>query len=385
MDQADFEMGIRAMPTRDGGNTCYDTVVTAGTVARFIKRGFLRIDDDHQRGRDTVTGKPQVDQEKIDKWTQDLIDGRAIIGTVMWNFRPEEGSTLRYDADGGKLFISGEATIPDSYHRHMALRAAVESSQRGSGFDTSLPVSVRIWGVSASEENRIFYALNQEGKPADATRAKWLFPKVLAQKLASEFVRQSPHLGHDNVDTVRDRLSQRNPRLAAFGTISRAFEEHFDGVDLHDDNLQANVTYMVSFWNELVKVLPELGRLNLADRQRARSVSLVDSANVINSLIGVGRMMKDSGADMSTLQRLCDVVPTPDGGVVPFFSRQNPLWLEEGVLVPGEKVVDGKRTLALRNSRQARRATFTAMLRQVGLVEGPSDSAEEAEPELVGV
>src|SRR5262245_52528026 len=120
-DFADFEMGIRAMPSQDGGHVCYDTQVSVATIYRFLRRGFLKIDDEHQRGLDTVTGKRQVDLDKVERWTNDLIRGDAVIGTVMWNFRPEEGSRLRYDKDEGKLYVSGEAFIPDSYHRHLAL------------------------------------------------------------------------------------------------------------------------------------------------------------------------------------------------------------------------------------------------------------------------
>jgi hypothetical protein len=381
-DSADFEMGIKAMRTEDGGHECYDTQVSAATIYRFLKRGFLRIDDEHQRGRDTVTGRQQVDSEKVERWTSDLIKGNAILGTIMWNFRPEDGSRLRYDKAEGKLYISGEAYIPDSYHRHLALKQAYESASRGSGFNTDLLVSVRIWGVSAEEESRLFYALNQEGKPADATRAKWLHPKELTQKLASEFVRQSPHLGPDNVDTVRDRLSKRNPRLAAFGTISKAFEDHFDGVELGGDHLNETVTWMVGFWDKLVSVLPELGKLPLVERQRVRNESLVDSASAVNSFIALARRVKGSGHSLDVLDRLAQPVRRDDGSEISFFSRRNPLWADAGVVVPGEKTVNGKRTLTLRNSRQARSAILLAVLKQTGIAAGREAAAAEPADEI---
>ena len=53
----------------------------------------------------------------------------------------------------------------------------------------------------------MFYAMNQEGKPAARARgSKWLFQKTATQKLAYRFVTQSPHLGTENVDIIRDRL-----------------------------------------------------------------------------------------------------------------------------------------------------------------------------------
>jgi hypothetical protein len=362
--------------TQDGPWTCYDTTVTAENVLTLTRTGFLRLDPDAQRGIDSVTGKGVLDEKKVERWTEELIEGTAILGQLSWNFRKGEAA-VEYDDEKRHLKVSaGAATIPDSYHRCTAIVKAAQSAERGSAFDPKRKFSVRIYNVTAEDEKRIFYAMNQEGKPADQTRSKWLHPKEPAQRLAAELVRQSPQL-RDNVDTVRDRLSKRNWRVAAFGTISRAVEDAWGDLRLDKDEVLAeNLAYLTMFWTKLVEVLPGLGKLDLPERKVVRETTLTDSANAIYAMIYVARRMKDSDIPLTALARLADPVVV-DGSPVPFLSRRNPIWETLGVLVPGEKVsADGSRTLALRNSRQARNAIIDEVLAKVGIVkEVPSQTA----------
>src|SRR5262249_30906638 len=127
---------------------------------------------------------------------------------------------------------------------HKAILKAVESIGKGSSFNPERKVSVRIYNAPANEENRIFYAMNQEGKKADPTRSKWLHP-LGATKIAAALVKQCPSLA-GNVDTIRDRLSKKNARLCAFNTISGAFETYWRDTNSDDeDAFKADVEYVV--------------------------------------------------------------------------------------------------------------------------------------------
>src|SRR6266446_6318362 len=102
------------VPTEDGPFECYDAVVTAHEIATLFKTGFLKLDPEHQRGEDSVTKRPVLDMDKIDRWADQLIKGQAYLGQLSWNFRREE-TTLQYDAESRTLTIgAGAATIPDS-------------------------------------------------------------------------------------------------------------------------------------------------------------------------------------------------------------------------------------------------------------------------------
>src|SRR5260370_16444324 len=109
----------------------------------------------------------------------------------------------------------------------------------------------------------MFYAMNQEGKKADPTRSKWLH-RLGATKIAGALAEQCPSL-RDNVDTIRGRLSKKNPRLCAFNTLSGAFESYWSDCNPEDkDALQADGDYAVRYWNKLPKLPPQLAKLPIS-------------------------------------------------------------------------------------------------------------------------
>jgi hypothetical protein len=167
----------------------------------------LAIDPEHQRGKNTVTGKSVLKEEKVKRWARELQEDTAIFGQLTWNFRPDE-SDVAFEADhenknhGTLVIREGTATLPDSVHRHHAITRAVESVASGSSFHPDRRFSLRIWRVPVEFENTIFYAMNMEHDKADSTRSKWLAQKNIGQMIAREIVRRSPHLGEGNVETV---------------------------------------------------------------------------------------------------------------------------------------------------------------------------------------
>jgi hypothetical protein len=351
--------------TEDGPFPCYDAVMAARDIYQLFKTGFLKIDDERQRGVDSVTGKRVQDDEKVERWAEQLVKGEAYLGQLSWNFRKDE-TTLEYDEDKRSLKIgAGAATIPDSGHRHKAILKAAESIGKGSSFDLDRKVSVRIYNAPASEENRIFYAMNQEGKKADPTRSKWLH-RIGAAKIAGALVEQCPSL-RDNVDTIRDRLSKKNPRLCAFNTLNGAFENYWSDCDAENEKaLNADVEYLVQFWNKLAAVRPELSKLEIGRRKRVRETLLVDSALAISAYVAIGRKMHDRGLDLSLLDKLGqpirihphdDAEPTRE---IDLFSRDNPAWERLGILVPSTKKT-GQKVFTLRNARQTREAMLKAL------------------------
>jgi hypothetical protein len=353
--------------TEDGPYPCYDAVMAARDIHQLYKTGFLKVDHERQRGVDSVTGQRILDDEKVERWAEQLVQGEAYLGQLSWNFRKDE-TMLDYDEVKRSLKIgAGAATIPDSGHRHMAILKAADSASKGSSFNLDRKVSVRIYNAPASEENRIFYAMNQEGKKADPTRSKWLH-RLGATKIAGALAEQCPSL-KDNVDTIRDRLSKKNPRLCAFNTLSGAFETYWADCNPEEaDVFKASVDFVVQFWNKLASVRPELGRLDIARRRQVRETLLVDSALAISAYVATARKMYDGKVDLSRLQKLCR--PTAGTGEeqrdVDLFSRENPLWEQIGVLVPSTKK-SGQKVFTLRNARQTRHAMLSTLEGVLGL------------------
>ncbi len=366
--------------TEDGPYPCYDAVMSAHDIHQLYKTGFLKVDHERQRGVDSVTGQRILDDEKVERWAEQLVQGEAYLGQLSWNFRKDE-TMLDYDEEKRSLKIgAGAATIPDSGHRHMAILKAAESVSKGSSFKLDRKVSVRIYNAPASEENRIFYAMNQEGKKADPTRSKWLH-RLGATKIAGALAEQCPSL-KDNVDTIRDRLSKRNPRLCAFNTLSGAFETYWADCNPEEtDVFKASVDFVVRFWNKLASVRPELGRLDIVRRKQVRETLLVDSALAISAYVATARKMYDAKLDLDLLNKLSRPAANTDGEEqqnVDLFSRENPIWEQIGVLVPSTKK-SGEKVLTLRNARQTRQAMLGTIEGVLGLNSQPASGNGAAE------
>jgi hypothetical protein len=205
--------------------------------------------------------------------------------------------------------------------------------------------------------------MNMEHDKADATRSKWLSQKSSSQKLAAEVVRRSQHLGESNIETVTNNLSKNNPRLAAFNTISNGFEDSW--ADIPDEEIPAVVDWFLAYWNALVKVLPDLGKLPLLKRQASRRESLAGWAITIHGYIRLARRLYNDKLGFELLDKLAEN-HVEDGTTYDYFSWDNPEWQRLGVVVPAVNK-KGSRTLTARNSHQSRRAVAEALASKLGL------------------
>jgi hypothetical protein len=355
--------------TRDGGYDCWDTTVSARDIARAFKQGLLEIDPEHQRGKNSVTGRNVLKQKKIERWARELQEDTAIFGQLTWNFRPDK-SDVAFEPDPennahGTLIISdGAASLPDSVHRHHAITRAVDSVTSGSSFDPNRRFSLRIWRVPVEFENSIFYAMNMEHDKADATRSKWLAQKNVGQNLARELVRRSPHLREDNVETVTNTLSLKNPRLAAFNTLASGFEQAWS--DIPAEDTEKAIGWLLGFWEKLVEVLPDLKRLSLQQRQKSRKESMVGWAIAIQGYIRLARRFYDEGLDLALLEKLGEKHQEPDGKTYDFFGWENPIFQRAGILVPSVNT-KGETRFTARNAHETRRAMADVLAAKIDL------------------
>jgi len=338
-------------------------------VAKAFKHGLITIDPAHQRGKNSVTGKYMLKEEKVQRWARQLQEDTAIFGQLTWNFRPETSDVFfEPDSDdpahGTLVLRDGSATLPDSVHRHKAIDLAVGSIAHGSKFNPERRFSLRIWQVPEAYEDQIFYAMNMEHDKADATRSKWLAQKSPGQLLAREIVRRSPHLGEANVKTVTNNLSVKNPRLAAFNTLSSGFEEAWS--DIAAEDMEHVISWFLKFWDKLVGVLPGLRRLSLPERQKCRRESLVGWAIAIQGYIRLARHFYDEKLDLSLLEKLAEKHRGPAGKEYDLFYWSNPLLQKAGIVVPAV-TKSGVTKLVVRNSHQTRRAMAGVIAAQLEL------------------
>jgi len=121
-----------------------------------------------------------------------------------------------------------------------------------------------------------------------------------------------------------------------------------------------------------VAVRPEFGYTTLKQRQQWRQSSVAGTAVSVHGIVAVFAEIYPS-TDFSPLSKLKATVPLldssgeplRDGGNQPrsvdFFSIDNPLWLNEGILVYA------KNGLTARTSFQGRRVMGTILRGQIGM------------------
>lgn len=206
-----------------------------------------------------------------------------------------------------------------------------------------------------------FYVYNFLGWRVSTTTAHYIESKThsphIHSRLARELMEQSGVLGTANVEIISNQLSRNTAKMITFGTLVDALRVAFPA--LTEDYSSEVLEYLIEFIGELNRMRPnEIALLSVAQRQRVRDASVVDQAVLWQAYIRLAAWLRDQKvenwkgclqtfAEPFTYEREGKVVYTGD-----FFSRDNPLWLERGVLAPG------KRGVSVVNNRPSRQAAF---------------------------
>lgn len=141
-------------------------------------------------------------------------------------------------------------------------------------------------------------------------------------------------------------------------------ETFWRGEPLTEAEEEAQVKFLVDFWDELVVVRPEFGRLTTERRKQVRGSSIAGAALSVHGLIAAADALYQQQIDpASVLPALNDTVEV-DGLKVDYFSYENPLWLRIGVLALAE-TRDGSLRKQLRVSFPSRRAIADELKRKL--------------------
>lgn len=146
-----------------------------------------------------------------------------------------------------------------------------------STIDMERRVSVRGWFVPRQQVDdmndgltfeQVFNSYNQDGKPVNATVAKFNYQGDAVGKLVRALVEKSPHLGLDNIETVYNTVSASSSKLVAYNTLHTAFADHYQ-IDLENqEDLDREVDWLVDAWAELVQALPDVGKVGKSKAQK---------------------------------------------------------------------------------------------------------------------
>jgi hypothetical protein len=387
------------MFSSDGGEEVVEIICTVQDIYDLYKTGKLEIRNVRPMHQQKVLPSGRVKEyagtdNRLKRWVDQLIRNKGILGNLSWNFDPDT-TEVEIDRKSGRLTLKkGTIATPDSATRHRAIITAVEAPM--STIDMQRKVSVRGWFVPRQQVDdmsdeltfeQVFDSYNQDGKPVNATVAKFNYQRDALAKLVRALVEKSPHLGLDNIETVYNTVSASSSKLVAYNTLHTAFADHWQ-VDLESqEDLDREVDWLVDAWAELVQALPEVGKIGKSKAKAVREATVMRSAVVVYGYVGVickmrensedpgvlfsklpGQVVLDTDSTETVLDAAGNVVPRfRAGDQVDFFSQGNLLWQQIGLLVPVQDQGTGLTGLQIRNARQTRHAVTDTLADRLGL------------------
>lgn len=364
----------QVMPVyRFGRIAKYQTAISAGRVFELLESERIRVDYDYQRGIKTTLGKdgsekrtPMVDNARVEEIARKMLENGLHGGALTWNLRTTDVE-IEYDGSRQVLIIkSGIPTIPDSNHRHQAIRKAVQlTKERGLPFDVDgYEFPLVIEELDMSGEAGLFHEYNQLGKPANPTRNRVINQAAIHNRMASSVMENSVLNG--NIELVTNNLTRNTNKVMTFNTLAKGIEMGFKTLD--EVNFEDTRDFLVAFVDKLADVRPEVDYLPISERLKIRETTIGDSGLIFLTYFRLAGDLQNIPDWSERLERLAaPYIARDEEGKVKYegdlMNRQNPLW-QQAVLVPRDK---GKVSIA--NRWDSREYTYRELRKAVGLEE----------------
>ena len=302
-------------PVYRGGQAAkYTTTMTLGRLAELLASDQIMVDYDYQRGvkisysKDGIEKRtPMVDLNRVDEIADKILSNQLFGGSLAWNLRREEVS-WSYDMETRILHVfAGKPTIPDSNHRHQAIKKVAELVRtRGYNFDLNayeFPLVIEVLDLNG--ERGLFYEYNQLGKPANPTRSRYINQADLHNSLTSQVVDSSTLQNH--VELVSNNISRNSTKIATFNTLAKGIEEGFPEFPLVIEVLDLNGERGLFYeYNQLGKPAnPTRSRyINQADLHNSLTSQVVDSSTLQNHVELVSNNISRNSTKIATFNTL---------------------------------------------------------------------------------
>lgn len=348
----------------DAGTVHYEGVMTGAWFADSLDSGVLEyggnIRPDWQNER--MGAKTR---RKVERWVEELLQNNAVIGNLSVRLNPDACDyEIEQDEDGDLTMTLWSGHLDTAVDSQSRITAIVRAATNAVGsFDSQTKFATRIWVADDQLAARVGSDYNTRGDKVNDTAAKFAYQDNADKRLARTLLQDSPHLGVENVEVLKNAVSASSSKLFAFNTLTQAMESFWHGDPVNKTEEQAQAQYLVDFWDALATVRPEFGRLGKTDRTALRGTSMAGTALTIHGVIAVAyEIYKRNLEPAEVLAPLAEPVYV-EGEKVDYFSYKNPVWGKLGALVSTE----GKQQL--RMSFQTRRSVANELMRRVGLEE----------------
>jgi hypothetical protein len=358
-------------PVDDAGGVHYESVWTARKIVEMYEDELLRLEGnirpDHMAGQ-RMGAKTR---RKIDAWANELLRNNAVIGNISVRLDPKKALyNVEEDEDGDLQLVIHRGYLDTAVDSESRIKAILRAAKSPVGtLKPETRFAVRIWLSSNDDAKRVASIYNTRGDKVNDTAAKFAWQQTREQQLARRLMEKSVHLGLDNIEVLTNTVSASSHKLVAFNTLAQAMETFWEGEPLTDRDIDEQADFLADFWDELVQVRPEYGRLTKAQRQQVRGTSISGTAVSIHGLIAVASTMFKHDIDPSTvLPKLREPVAV-NGVMIDYFSYDNPQWVNAGILVLAPDQ-EGNTRKQLRMSFQTRRGMATELSRRLSLPNG---------------
>lgn len=323
-----------------------------------------------QRGvKETKEGSKEFLREsEIEEMMDDIAKNQFECPQLMWNLRAGECLWIYLTKRKELRIYQGVATRPDTNHRHHAIIrfhnkylrwVETTESMEMPGYNPNREYALILYTDDYQQEAHRFFVYNFKGWRVSTSTAHYIESKTrtpaLHAKLARMLMERSGILGADNVEIIANNLSRNSAKMVTFGTLNDGLKAAFPG--LGEDELEQTLEYLVKFLEQLHKARPdELALLSVAQRKKVRDTTIADQAILWGAYLRLAAWLRENSPDrwQEAVQKLAvstfrysradDTIWTGD-----LFSRNNPLWLDRGILAPGK---NGVRVVHGRSARQ---------------------------------
>jgi len=302
----------------------YTTLISIEELYEINERIYY--DAEAQRGESN--GKPLIDSKHVNQIYEAFMNGDSIRGHLTWNLRKQnDGSNYIFNEETGKLVIKEAQmiTIPDSAHRHEALKLIAESIDDESILSSKFALD--IYTISKSEEKELFYTINGKIKAPNKNRTLYLSSNIEC-KLLRDMISQSNLEGR--IECTHNN-AHKDGKLTKFVTLYESLfgksTGSFSKEAITEENYDEHLRWLIDFYNELLETRTEF-KLQTSDeklKSKQDSMTLEEL-----SWWGYGLLAKEFKNDRKWRHKLHNFMNkrvAVDGGVsIDFLDKKYPMW-----------------------------------------------------------
>jgi hypothetical protein len=352
----------------DAGGVHIETQMTGRYLVDLHRRNLLTLTGNIRPAhmQEKLVGKTKT---KVNKWTSELLNNDAIIGNISIRLDPTKSEyEVWYDDESGQSNLTiHQGTLDCAVDSLSRIKAVLQAADNPLGsFNLDTRFQVRIWLLDDDMAKKVATIYNTRGDKVNDSTAKYAYSETKEQEVARRLVNGSEHLGQDNIEVLSNSVSASSHKLTAFNTISRALENSWKGGPVTAADVEAQLSWLISAWESLVKVRPEYGKLSTPARQAQRSKNIASTAVVMYGLIGAMSTMYAEHIDPDVAFKALGF----GAGESDVFAWDNPIWVRAGVVTPSGS---DSGALTTRNSFPARRAATRVLQEVMGLSSDPTE------------